>query len=173
MNIRKAKRTRKTVEIQWLEDQAKFSLNERDNPLPKFTEAFDALSAVAVVICHLPKKYTESLRVSGIILGEQGGVETVQLECHKDIDDAMKEFCFKTPPRLLATPTQEGKYTPPLDKNSASLVFAAIEQIKGYVRGERAQGVIAFEKPNESEDGSGEQEPTLGEKMPMTEHDLR
>ena len=97
-----------------------------------------------------------------------GGTEAVQLICRKDIDDAQKEFSFKTPPRLLTAPVQEGKYTPPLRGEDAALVQEAIEQVKTYCRGERAQGTIAFDEPDASDDGSGIEEPEAGEVLNLS-----
>jgi hypothetical protein len=159
MNIKKAKRTRKTIECEWVEDGAKFDSVERENPLPEFNKTFDALAPVAAAVCHFPKSYATGLRVVGLILQEMGGTEAVQFICRKDIDDAQKEFQFKTPPRLLTAPVQEGKYTPPLRGEDAALVQEAIEAAKAYIRGDRAQGTIAFEGEEEADDGSGLIEP--------------
>lgn len=163
------KRTRKTIEIAWKQGDASFDLSERDNPLPGFNKAMDALAPIVSTICHLPPKYSEKgLRVVGFRMGEQSGAETVSLKARKDIDDAAKEFAFTTPDRLLAHPTTPGKYTPPLDKADAALVHEAVEQAKLYVRGERAQGQIAFEDDDgEGDDGSGEADPKQGELIPM------
>lgn len=158
-------RTRKTIEIAWKQGDASFDLSERDNPLPGFNAAMDALAPIAATICHLPAKYAEKgLRVVGFKMGEQSGADTVSLNCRKDIDDAAKEFAFTTPERLLMHPTTPGKYTPPLDTGDAELVAEAVEHAKKYVRGERAQGQIAFEdEDGEGDDGSGETDPKQGE----------
>lgn len=151
-------RTRKTICIHWKQGDGKFDLDERDNPLPSFVKAMDALAPIAGTICHFTKGYSETgLRVVGMELGEQSGAGTVALKCRKDIDDAAKEFAFKTPERLLAHPSEPGKYTPPLDKEQAGLVEEAVEQAKLYVRGERAQGQIEFEDDDEDDTGDGEE----------------
>lgn len=149
-------RTRKTIRIAWQQGDARFDLEERDNPLPSFTKALDALSPIVGTICHFPKAWVDTgCVVRGLTLGEQGETPTVFLTARKDIDDAAKEFVFKTPARLLAHPTQPGKYTPPLDPKEAELVQEAIEEAKRYVKGERAQGQIAFEEDEEDDDGDG------------------
>lgn len=153
INVASIKRTRKRIEIAWTQGDAAFDLKERDNPLPSFVAALDALVPLVGTICHLPEDYTATnCRVTGVILGEQDGVETVALVARKGLDDASKEFVFKTPARLLAHPTEEGSYTPPLTGKEAEAVAEAIEQAKMYIRGERAQGQIAFE----DEDGDGD-----------------
>jgi hypothetical protein len=154
IQIVSVKRGRRNVVIHYTKGDASFELDERDNPLPAFYAAFDALPPVVGTICHLSVKYTGSgLRVIKLDVGEKGGVATVALHCRKDIDDAAKEFAFKTPERLLAHPTQEGKYTPPLPQSDVALVEEMIEQAKQYVMGNRAQGEIQFEADEEDDDG--------------------
>lgn len=167
MEIRKVKITRKTIEIEWYEDPAVFDAKERDNPLPSFTDSFKALPPVACSIAHFPPKYAENLTVTGMVMGEQGGARTVALVCRKTLDDASKDFVFKTPPRMLAHPTEEGAYSPPLTGEDAEKIENAIEEVKKYVRGDRAQGLIAFETETESEDGTGIAQPDLGEEMDL------
>lgn len=168
IDIISVQRTRKTIVIHWQQGDGKFDLDERDNPLPSFGQAFDALPPVVGMICKFsPHWCSENLRVIGIIMGEQGGAATVQLVCRKSISDASKEFAFKTPPRLLAHPTEPGSYTPPLSDKDAALVWEAVEQAKLYVRGDRAQGQIAFEDDAGSDDGSGETAPEAGEELPL------
>lgn len=154
IDITSVKLGRKTISIAWTQGDASFDLCERDNPLPKFYPAFAALASVVGVICHFPARYCgEGLRVIGVTIGEAGGVGTVCIKAKKDIDDAQKEFGFTTPTRLLAHPTQEGKYTPALGKDEAELVAEAIEQAKAYVKGDRAQGQIEFDGDEDDEEG--------------------
>ncbi len=146
-------RGRRNVIIHWLQGDAKHSLDERDAPLPAFYEAFDALPTVAATICHLGAKYAaKGLRVVKMDCGEKGGAPTVTLHARKDIDDAMKEFAFKTPERLLAHPTTEGKYTAPLIAADVALVEELIEQAKQYIWKNRAQGQIVFDGDEEKDD---------------------
>ncbi len=167
IEIISVKRGRRNVVIHYAKGDAKFELDERDNPLESFYQAFDALPAVVGTICHFGANYTKSgMRVVKMDMGTKGGAPTVALHVRKDIDDAAKEFAFKTPERLLAHPTQEGKYTPPLPKADAGLVEEMIEQAKLYVKGDRAQGEISFEGDEEDDedgDGDGEGELPLGE----------
>lgn len=155
IEIVSVKRTRKTIAIKWRQGDATFDLNERDNPLPSFYEALDALPPIVATVCHFPPTYAdEGLRVIGVVIGEKGETPTASFIVRKDIDDAAKEFAFKTPERLLAHPTNPGKYTPPLSNKDADLVYAVVEEAKRYVMGERAQGQIAFEDEGE-EQGDG------------------
>lgn len=166
IDIVSVKRGRRNIVIHWKQGEAKFELDERDNPLPSFYKAFDALCPVVATICHLGVKYvTSGMRVIKMDMGEKGGTPTVALHCRKDIDDAAKEFAFKTPERLLAHPAQEGKYTPPLPSEDKALVEDMIEEAKRYVRGERAQGEIQFEGDDDDDEGGGEDEG--GELLPL------
>lgn len=158
IEIVSAQRTRKTICIHWKQGDGSFDLDERDNPLPAFIQAFDALVGLVPTILHLPAGWTENLRVIGIKMGEQGGAATVQLVCRKSVSDASKEFPFTTPYRLLAHPSEPGSYTPPLSDADAALVWEAVEQAKLYVRGERAQGQIEFE--GEDEDAADDPDST-------------
>lgn len=152
IEIISVKRGRRNIVIHYAKGDAKFELDERDNPLESFYTAFDALPSVVGTICHLGANYTKSgCRVVKMDMGEKGGAPTVALHVRKDIDDAAKEFAFKTPERLLAHPTQEGKYTPPLPAGDAELVEAMVEEAKRYVKGERNQGEISFGNEDEDE----------------------
>ena len=154
IEIVQVKRTRKRIEISWTQGKSKFDLAETDNPLPGFLTAMDALAPLVATICHLPPEYAkEGLRVTGVAIGEQSGARTVSLTARKDLDDASKEFVFRTPARMLAIPASEGSYTPPLADADVALVDEAIEQAKCYVRGERAQGEIVFETDEEDDYG--------------------
>ncbi len=164
IQILSVKRTRKKIMIRWQQGDSIFNLDEPDNPLPEFNAAFDALPSVVGTICHLGSEYCEKgMRCVKMDVGEKGGTNTVALHVRKDIDDAAKEFSFKTPERLLAHPTEPGKYTPPLPPSDAALVEDMIEQAKQYVWGNRAQGVLGLEdEADEDEDGDGEgDEPKL------------
>ncbi len=152
-------RGRRNVVIHWLQGDAKHSLDERDAPLPAFYAAFDALPEVVATICHLGAKYAaKGLRVVKMDCGEKGGAPTVALHARKDIDDAMKEFAFKTPERLLAHPSAEGKYTAPLTPSDVALVEEMIEQAKQYIWGHRAQGIIEFHEEGAQEGDSADDE---------------
>ncbi len=145
IEIISVKRGRRNIVIHYAKGDAKFELDERDNPLESFYAAFDALAPVVGTIAHLGANYYKTgLRVIKMDMGTKGGAATVALHARKDIDDAAKEFAFKTPERLLSHPTEEGKYTPPLPKADVGLVEEMIEQAKAYVRGERSQGEISF-----------------------------
>lgn len=157
IEIASIKRTRKRIEIDYARGEGKFQLKERDNPRTSFIQAFDALAPLVATICHFPADYTaENCRVTGAILGTQGGMTTVALLVRKGIDDASKEFAFKTPARLMGHPTQEGSYTPPLSVDDAELVHQLVEEAKLYIEGERAQGQIEFEGDDGEEGEEGE-----------------
>jgi hypothetical protein len=153
LQIVEIKRTRKRIEIAWTQGKSRFDLAETDNPLPSFMASLDALAPLVATICHLPPEYAaEGLRVTGVAIGEHSGAPTVSLTARKDLDDASKEFTFRTPARMLAIPAAEGSYTPPLCNADVALVEEAVEQAKCYVRGERAQGEIVFEVDEDDEE---------------------
>lgn len=146
IEITSVKRTRKTIVIEWSQGEGNYRISERDNPLPTFGAAMDALAPLVATVCHLPTSYAEEgLRVTGFDLGTKGGAATVSFRVRKDLDDASKEFAFVTPERLLEQPTEEGSYTPPLGIEACALVAEAIAEAKKYVKCDRAQGQIEFE----------------------------
>lgn len=150
-------RTRRTIRIAWDQGDSSFDLEETENPLPSFLKALDALAPLVSVICHFPASYSETnCRVCGLKIGSKGGADTISLDVRKGLDDAAKEFKFKTPERLLAHPSEEGTYTPPLKDDQAALVYSMIEEAKAYIRGDRAQGVLPVlgdtEEGEEAED---------------------
>jgi hypothetical protein len=166
IQIKSVKRGRKSIEIGWEQGDASFDLCERDNPLPSFGAALDALAPIVATVCHfLPDYAATGLRVVGLKLGEQSGAGTVSFKVRKNIDDAAKEFAFDTPERLLAHPTMPGKYTPPLTEADAALVAEAVEQARMYIIGERAQGQI--ELPEDGDDEDSEDDKDDGDKLPL------
>lgn len=157
IEIAYVKVTRKRICIKWTVGENERSLAERDEPLPSFRKAFDALTPLVGTICHFPAKYSDTgLRVTELHIGNKGGVSTASLTARKDLDDARKEFAFTTPERLLENPTEEGAYSPPLDTDSAGLVLDAISEAKMYVNGKRSQGEIQFDDGNDDDDEDGE-----------------
>ena len=153
IEIVSVKRTRHSIVIHWRQGNGDFKLDERDNPLPSFGVAIDALGSIVSSICHFPQSYTAGLRVAGFDLGSKGGASTIVIRAKKDLDDSSKEFGFITPERFLEQPTEEGSYSPPLGVEAAALIAECIAEAKAYVKGDRAQGQI--ELP-EGEDGKGE-----------------
>lgn len=157
IDIVSVKRTRKRIEINWTQGDHKFGLKEPDNPLPSFTIALDALAPLVATVCHFPADYTKTnIRVVGVVMGEQGGTETVSIVARKGLDDASKEFVITTPARLLAHPEEPGSYTPPLTNAEAAAVYEVLEQAKLYIRGERAQGQIEFDGEDDEDETEGE-----------------
>lgn len=147
IRVLKVKRTRKTIEMSWKQGVGGFALAERDNPLPSFNAAVDALAPLVATICHLPTEYVQGgCRVVGFTIEEQAGADAVSILVKKQILDAPKEFAFKTPARLLAHPSEPGTYSPPLSVADAAVVYTAIDEAKRYIRGERAQGLISFDE---------------------------
>lgn len=160
-------RTRKTIRLAWNQGEASFDLEETENPLPSFLKALEALTPLVATICHFPAKYAETdCRVCGLIIGSKGGADTIVLDVRKGLDDAAKEFKFKTPERLLKHPEEEGTYTPPLTDEEAALVYTMIEEAKQYIRGERAQGVLPV--LGETEEGEDADDPDQGKLIDIT-----
>lgn len=170
IDILAGRRTRKTIAIGWSQGDSKFDLDERDNPLPSLVQALDALNPFVAEVLHVPTSWCETnLRVIGVIFGDQGGAGSFQLVCRKSLEDASKEFAFTTPPRLLAHPDEPGSYTPPVSKECIEAIETAREEFKSYVKGDRAQGLIAFGDEEGEEEDNGEyskDEPLLQEDLP-------
>ena len=167
ITIKKINLRRKTLAISYTKGgTASFAIDEPDNPIPEFGKAFDGLLFLVPIILHLPENWTENCRVTGLVMDTLGGAPTVSLIGKKSLDDAGKEFVFRTPPRLMCHPTEEGAYTPPLTLAQAALVEEAIEQAKQYIWGNRAQGEIVFEDPK-----SANAEPVEGNELPLEEQE--
>lgn len=162
IEIVSVKLTRKTVDIAYTQGDSSYTISERDNPLPSFSSAMEALAPIVTTVCHLAKNYhEEGLRVASFKLGSKGGAPTIVIRAKKDLDDAAKQFVFDTPERLMDTPTEEGNYSPPLSQEFRDLIAEAIAEARGYVKGDRAQGQIEFDdgKDGEGDGADGEEEP--------------
>lgn len=166
IEIVSARRTRKTIEIAYTQGDSDVVITERDNPLPSFNKAFDALAPIVASVAHLPGKYAETgFRLVGFKLSESHGSRCVSLIGRKDLGDAAKEFVIVTPARMLDKPSEAGAVGDTLSKEHVGLIEDAIDEAKKYVKGERAQGQLAFEDDDESDDGSGTKEPSQGEEL--------
>lgn len=165
ITVHLVKRTRRSIFIAYTKGDEQETLQSRDNPLPAFFKAMDALVPVVGVICHLPEEYCDAnLKVVGIKLGSQGGAETVSILAQKSLDDAGKALKIVTPARLLDTPTEEGNYTPPISVDHADRVSELVLCAKDYIKGERAQGQLELEdSDDDDEKGEGEQLPFAGD----------
>jgi hypothetical protein len=168
IEIVSVKRTRHSIVIHWRQGNGDFKLDERDNPLPSFGVAIDALGSIVSSICHFPQSYTAGLRVAGFDLGSKGGASTIVIRAKKDLDDSSKEFGFITPERFLEQPTEEGSYSPPLGVEAAALIAECIAEAKAYVKGDRAQGQIELPKGDKDENADGDREDTAALKFDAT-----
>jgi hypothetical protein len=168
IEIVSVKRTRHSIVIHWRQGNGDFKLDERDNPLPSFGVAIDALGSIVSTICHFPQSYIAGLRVSGFDLGSKGGASTIVIRAKKDLDDSSKEFGFITPERFLEQPTEEGSYSPPLGVEAAALIAECIAEAKAYVKGDRAQGQIELPEGDKDENADGDREDTAALKFDAT-----
>lgn len=157
ITIHVVKRTRRFIFIAYDKGDEVLTVRSNENPLPAFIQALEALGPLVGIICHLPKEYTAvNLRVQAVTLDTQGGARTVSITAQKSLDDAGKALKLVTPPRLLEHPTEEGSYTPPLEKDALGLVEELIEQAKEYVKGNRAQGTIPLDDEDDGEEDGDE-----------------
>lgn len=166
IDVVSGKLTRRRVFASWMQGDAYFDLDENENPLPSMAKAMAKLARVAASIIHAPADYADGLRVVSVTIGSKGGARTVALSCRKALDDASKEFSFTTPERLLAHPTEEGAYSPPLKKEHADAVDDAVEEFRKYILGQRAQGTLPLDDGDDDESGAGQKEDPAQEKLP-------
>lgn len=165
INILKVWRTRKKIIITYQKGDDELREKSRDNPLPSFDKALDALDAVVGTILQLPKDYIKGCRIMGLEVKEKGGADSVAIYAQKDVPDAAKTWPIHTPERLLQHPSVEGTYTPPLGAKDVDRIRDAIEAAKDYVRGNRAQGQLSLED-EEDDEGEGP-EPTQGAELAL------
>jgi hypothetical protein len=166
LTILKVRRTRKAISIHYRNGDEDHELTSRDNPLPAFLKAVDALPPLVCELLHLPAGYVENMKASGLTISDGSGNEQVTIVAQKSLNDANGPFNIATPLRLMDLPEAEGSYSPPLTDKQVALVDEVIEQAKAYVLGERAQGQITFdgEDDDEEESGAGEKgDPKQGE----------
>ncbi|MBS0328260.1 MAG: hypothetical protein JSR30_00275 [Proteobacteria bacterium] len=143
LRITKVRRTRKTIFIAYKNGDEEHDLTSRDNPLPAFTKALDALVAVVLSVCHFPEGYGENMTASGLTLTEKG---MVTIQAKKSLPDAAGPLNIATPLRFLEHPKEEGSYSPSLTDEQVDAISEVEEQAKAYVKGDRAQGQIKFEE---------------------------
>ncbi len=150
-------RTRRFIDILYMKGDEKFMVQSKDNPLPAFSRALDALAPLVGVICEAPEKWTTNLRVMGITLSMMRDAKTVRVHLQKSLALSLTVLHFQTPPVLLSTPSTEGPVVTPLSPAQADLIHEVVEQAKRYIRNERAQGVMDF--GDDGDEDMGEDEP--------------
>ena len=145
LRITRVKRTRQNISIAWKVGEDEFDLTSRDNPLPSFAKALDALAPVVCAICGLPDGYKEGLTANGAYISAVAGVDAVTLVASKQLPDNNRPFNISTPLRLMSAPETEGAANPPLLEKQISAIQEVLDEAKRYVKGDRAQGQIQFE----------------------------
>jgi hypothetical protein len=157
LTILKVRRTRKAISIHYRNGDEDHELTSRDNPLPAFLKAIDALPPLVCELLHLPATYVSDMKASGLTISDGSGNEQVTIVAQKSLPDSNGPFNIATPLRLMDLPEAEGSYSPPLTDKQVALVDEVIEQAKAYVLGERAQGQIKFEGQDDEEDGEAKE----------------
>lgn len=167
LTILKVRRTRKAISIHYRNGDEDHDITSRDNPLPAFGKALDALPPLVCELLALPAGYVENMKATGLTISDGSGNEQVTIVAQKSLPDSNGPFNIATPLRLMDLPEAEGSYSPPLTDKQVALVDEVIEQAKAYVLGNRAQGQIVFEDGDDDEDGDGKEEPENGEQLPF------
>lgn len=159
--------TRRHVIIHYENGTTNRKDREKDNPLPSFTQALAALAPLVLAICHLPASYSKNMRVRSLEINDKG---LVTIKADKSFDDASSPLTIKTPLRFMHLPDEEGTYSPPLKPDQLALIETLIEEAKGYIKGDRAQGQLTLEDGEEDDDEkTGGDEPLLQESTTSTE----
>lgn len=157
LNIRKMRRSAKKLSFTYLNGEEEHSASYKDNPLPSFGPALDALAPLVCELCELPRDYMTGLTVSGLTLAESGKVECVTIVAKKEIAGNSRPFNIATPLIPIDQPEEgEGSH---LTIAQAILVETALEEARKYIRGERSQGQMKLtpeESKEEETDGEAE-----------------
>lgn len=153
LTILKVRRTRKHVVIHYRNGENDHNIKCRDNPLPAFDAAISALAPLVIELLALPSTYVENLKATGITISDASGNDQVCVVAQKSLPDANGPFNI---------------CSPPLTGKQVDLIDEVVEQAKLYVRGDRAQGQIAFDDGEEgADDGSGDVAPDKGQELPF------
>lgn len=158
--------TRRHVIIHYENGTTNRKDREKDNPLPSFTQALAALAPLVIQICHLPATYSKNMRVRSMEINDKG---LVTIKADKSFDDASSPLTIKTPLRFMHLPDEEGTYSPPLKGDQLALIETLIEEAKGYIKGDRAQGQLTLEDGEEDSAETGGEEQLLQESTTSTE----
>jgi hypothetical protein len=165
LTIQKIRRTRTHIFIAYTHGNEDQTLKSRENPLPSFNEALDALTSLVCVICALPPAYVDKMTVGGITLAGTIDAQLITIIAKKDVPESNRPFNIATPLRLLFAPEpvegttlEPGPKAIPLPKHAVALIDHLIAEAKKYVAGERAQGLINFDA-GAAGDGEDEEKP--------------
>src|SRR5690242_16632496 len=101
LRIIKVRRTRKRIFIDYRKGDEELTIKSRDNPLPAFLVAIDALASLVLSICHLPESYSQDLRATGFTITDKN---MVTLQATKSFEDAGSPLNIATPLRFLDLP---------------------------------------------------------------------
>jgi hypothetical protein len=145
MGIRSVRIKRRAVVISYENEGETHDISSRDNPLPAFTKAVEALASLVLDVLHLPTEYQHGLKPTGLTVTGKQGTQLVTVIAQKELTDCNSPFNITTPLRFLSVPEEEGSYSPPLSTKQVALVDAVISEAKKYINGDRAQGQLPLE----------------------------
>lgn len=155
MEIKRVRIKRRAVVIDYENEGEDHSVTSRDNPLPSFVKAVEALAPLVLDVLHLPSEYQHGLKPTGITIVEKQETELVVVTAQKELTDCNSPFNIATPLRFMAHPKEEGSYSPPLSERQVALVDAVVKEAKKYVKGDRAQGQLPLDAAkDETKDAS-------------------
>lgn len=163
IDVLEVRRTRRFITIKYKQGDDTHTLKTNEAPLPEFGQSLDALADVARTVVEAPEEWTANLTVTGFKHETFRDVRAASVLVNKGIAASGKVLKVTTPAALLAQPQTEGAFTPPLKTAHVGLVETAVEEAKRYILGERAQGTLPLQKPDESEPS----EPAAGEELPF------
>lgn len=156
---------RKSLRIEWLEGSDEVGRNFHDNPLPSFYKALAALTPHVCSLCELPAGDAKKIEATGITVRARGENNLALVVARKKIRKGKRVFNISTP--LLAMyEDAEAKGADHMESDEAKAIEKVIAEAKKYLRGERAQGQIAFEEEKTEEEkkpGNTDEFPALTE----------
>jgi hypothetical protein len=163
MDIKKVVVTRSAVKIEYhTKELGDASLDHNDKPLPSFYKAMAALAPLVIETLGLPKDYVGKepkegdkepglpLRVQGITIVTKGESRQVLITATKVLALTPSPLNLTVPLRYMDAPTKEGSTSEPYSKKHVALLEDVIEEAKKYIRGERAQGTLPLETPEQA-----------------------
>lgn len=166
LNIRKMRRSAKKLSFTYLNGEEEHSASYKDNPLPSFGPALDALAPLVCELCELPLDYKDGLTVSGLTIAESGKVECVTIVAKKEIAGNSRPFNIATPLIPIDQPEDgEGSH---LTIAQAILVETALEEARKYISGERSQGQMKLAAEESTEEETDDEAGEDGKLIPMS-----
>lgn len=128
-------------------DTVESKVTAKEEPLPSFTKAFDALPAVVCEILEVPKDYTTGMTITRLAIRRtKQGTRSVIISFNKQLECRSEHLHPMSTPCIQVDKQADGESgAVQIEKKLANAITKAIHEAERYMGGDRSQKLLDFE----------------------------